>query len=66
MLKLGFHQNWVQLIMACVSSVTYSTLVNGFPTEIITPRGLRQCDPLSPYPFLLCAEGLSAMLRKAN
>ena len=49
--------------MECVQSVTYSTLVNSEPTETITPtRGIRQGDPLSPYFFLLCSEGLNGLL----
>ena len=51
----------------CVSTVSYSVLINGEPKGRIVPtRELKQGDPISPYLFLLCAEGLSAMLRKVE
>ena len=67
LLKLGFQAQWVRLIMECVRSPIYSVMVNGAPQGFIKPgRGIRQRDPLSPYLFLICAEGFSALLRKTE
>lgn len=67
MLKLGFSEQWVNLIMECVTSVSYHIKVNGELSDGFKPeRGLRQGDPLSPDLFLLCVEGFSALLQKAE
>lgn len=53
--------------MKCVTSVTFSVRVNGFFSPSFTPsRGIRQGDPISPYLFLLCAEGLTCMLKNSG
>jgi len=67
MAKLGFDQRWIKLVMACVTSVRYSVWFNNFEMGIFSPtRGLRQGDLLSPYLFLMVAEGLSCMIKKAE
>ncbi|CAA7018071.1 unnamed protein product [Microthlaspi erraticum] len=67
MQRLGFHERWIGWVMHCITSVTYSFLINGSPRGFVKPsRGIRQGDPLSPYIFILCSEVLSGLCTKAQ
>ena len=66
MLRMGFHEKWVDLMMMYITMVSYSLLINREPTKKIVPsRGIRQGDPISPYLFLLCSKGLHALIERA-
>ncbi|XP_060969704.1 uncharacterized protein LOC133036942 [Cannabis sativa] len=63
--KMGFANHFVDLILAMVNSVKYKIVHGGHDLESFVPRrGIRQGDPLSPYPFLICAEGFTSLIRK--
>uniref|UniRef100_A0A8I6YFT0 Reverse transcriptase domain-containing protein n=1 Tax=Hordeum vulgare subsp. vulgare TaxID=112509 RepID=A0A8I6YFT0_HORVV len=67
MIKLGFHENWVNFIMQCVSTFEYRTRFNTEEIGSFKPtRGLRQGYPMSPYLFILCTEVLTALLTQAE
>ncbi|KAL6205338.1 hypothetical protein ACLB2K_022599 [Fragaria x ananassa] len=67
MMRLGFSEQWISLVMRCVESVSFSILWNGNALgRIQSSRGLRQGDLLSPYLFLLCPEGLTGLFQKVD
>ncbi|MCH80144.1 LINE-1 reverse transcriptase like [Trifolium medium] len=64
--RFGFDDKWRSWIRACVFAGSLLVLVNGSPTEQIDiSKGLKQGDPLAPFLFILVAEGLGALLKKA-
>ena len=53
--------------MRCVSTPSFSIRINGKAYgNVIPSRGLRQGDSLSPYLFLIWAEGFTSLLDKAE
>ncbi|XP_062075025.1 uncharacterized protein LOC133779038 [Humulus lupulus] len=64
MTKMVFHRRLVQLIITCVSTVTYKVASSGRLIGPFTPTcGILQGDMLSPHLFLLCGEGFYSLLR---
>ena len=65
--KMGFRERWINLVMGCVKTVSYSILVNRESCGMIFPtRGIRQGNPLSPFLFLLYTEGLNGLIKRQS
>ncbi|CAA0837929.1 Uncharacterized mitochondrial protein AtMg01250, partial [Striga hermonthica] len=64
MIHMGFHNDFVKLIMTCVTTTSFSFKINGSISGYVLPsRGIRQGDPLSPYLFLIVTELLTALVQ---
>ncbi|GKV07538.1 hypothetical protein SLEP1_g19298 [Rubroshorea leprosula] len=66
MLRMDFDPKWRRWIKECLKTTEVSVLLNGNTTrQVNINKGLRQGDPLSPYLFLLVAEGFNGIISSA-
>lgn len=67
LVQLGMNLETANWIMGCLDSPSFVVLINSVPSpSFLSSRGLRQGFLLSPFLFLLVAEGLSLLIKKAR
>ncbi|KAL7593363.1 hypothetical protein Lser_V15G33806 [Lactuca serriola] len=65
--QMNFGTKWWSWIHGCPSSARISVLINGAATsEFSMERGIRQGDPLSPFLFIIVAEGLHIAMEEGK
>eukprot|EP00253_Pinus_taeda_P010222 PITA_10222 len=63
--SFGFSNRWISWVLSCISTPNFSILVNGTPSKTFkASRGIRQGNPISPFLFILAAEGLGRYLKQ--
>ncbi|CAJ2661734.1 unnamed protein product [Trifolium pratense] len=66
MRRMGFPDIWIRWMRTCIFNSSMSVLINGSPTaDFKVEKGLRQGDPLSLFLFLIAAEGLTGIIKRA-
>ncbi|XP_045797887.1 uncharacterized protein LOC123892085 [Trifolium pratense] len=63
--SMGFPERILQLIMSCISTVSYQILINDQPNSSFSPnRGIRQGDLLSPSFFCVLMSCLVCCIKR--
>lgn len=62
--EIEFKKGWINLIIRCITYKTHFIIMNIKSYYMVKPKcKFRQYDSLSPYLFIICAKGLSCMIR---
>jgi hypothetical protein len=67
MKHLGFNDSWLNWTLNILSSASTFVLLNGvLGKSLAYKRGVRQGDPMSPLLFVLVADLLQCIIKKAH